>query len=62
MEPTNPSGYGMSIEIGYAYALGKKIVFCDQLDTDKRTGSFDMHRVMATVVVKSLEDAAKECV
>ena len=61
MEPTNPSGYGMSIEIGYAHALNKKIIFCDQLGTDKRTGYFGMHRVMATVVVGSLEDAVKEC-
>ena len=28
MEKTNPSGIGMSVEMGYAKALGKTVILC----------------------------------
>ena len=59
MSSSNPSGFGLSVELGYAYALGKRIVFCDEIASDWRTGYFGMHREMATVVCRSLEEAAK---
>jgi len=58
MASTNPSGFGLSIELGYAYALGKKIVFCDEIRGDWRSPYFGMHREMATVVCHSIEAAA----
>ena len=50
--------FGLSVELGYAYALGKKIVFCDEIRSDWRSPYFGMHREMATEVVHSLEAAA----
>lgn len=58
MAPDNPSGYGVSVEIGFAYALRKPIIFVDQIGPDWRSRYFDMHRQMATVVVPSLEAAS----
>jgi nucleoside 2-deoxyribosyltransferase len=58
MASTNPSGFGLSVELGYAYALGKKIVFCDEIRSDWRSPYFGMHREMATEVVHTLEAAA----
>jgi nucleoside 2-deoxyribosyltransferase len=57
MASTNPSGFGLSVELGYAYALGKKIVFCDEIQGDWRSPYFGMHREMATEVCHSLETA-----
>lgn len=58
MASTNPSGLGLSVELGYAYALCKKIVFCDEIQNDWRSRYFDMHRVMASIVCPSIEEAA----
>lgn len=59
MSSSNPSGFGLSVELGYAYALGKRIIFCDEIEGDWRSGYFGMHRQMATVVCRDLEFAAK---
>jgi nucleoside 2-deoxyribosyltransferase len=59
MGPHNPSGFGMSLEAGYAHALGKPIVFIDCLGTDWRSKYFDMLRQVANAVVPTIEDAAK---
>lgn len=50
MNSANPSGYGVSIEIGYAYGIGKHIVFLDMLDVDWRSKYFGMARSMANAV------------
>ena len=58
MESSNPSGYGMSLEIGYAYALGIPIVFADDFcQTDERSRYFDMARACATCVCPGLPHA-----
>ena len=49
MDPANPSGYGLSLEIGYAHALGKRIVFIDAFGADWRGKYFDMHRQLCEV-------------
>ena len=59
MGPHNPSGFGLSIEAGFAHALGRKIIFVDEMQTDWRGKYFDMLRQISTVV-PSLEAAAKE--
>ena len=58
MASNNPSGFGLSVELGYAYALGKEIVFCDEIRDDWRSPYFGMHREMATRVCHSIEEAA----
>lgn len=60
MSSSNPSGFGLSVELGYAYALKKPIIFVDEIRTDWRTGYFGMHRQMATRVFLSLEEAAAQ--
>lgn len=50
MDPSNPAGFGLAIEAGYAYGLGKSIIFVDQMGADWRSRYFDMLRQIATVV------------
>lgn len=47
MEKSNPSGYGMMLEIGYAKAMGKVIIFANQGMADDRKGYFGMARACA---------------
>lgn len=58
MHQGNPSGFGLSIEAGYAHALGKPIIFVDQCGADPRSRYFDMLRAISTVV-GSFEEAAR---
>jgi hypothetical protein len=61
MDKTNPSGFGLNLEIGYAKALGKTIVLVvpeDFTRDDKRSRYFDMARVCADVIVHTLSDCA----
>ncbi len=57
MDAGNPSGFGLSIEVGFARALGIPVIFVDALGADPRARYFDMLRTMSTVV-HSLEAAA----
>lgn len=57
METGNPSGFGMSWEMGYARAKNKHVVFVDALGDDKRSKYFDMHRV-TSYTFKTLDEAA----
>lgn len=47
MDGHNPSGLGLSLEIGYAAALGRKIVFCGPIKHDWRSPYFGMHRALS---------------
>lgn len=40
MEKTNPSGIGMSVEIGYAKALGKTVILCLEPNNEKIKDSY----------------------
>lgn len=60
MDSANPSGFGLSVELGYACALGKRVVFWDDLGKDWRSRYFDMHRQMASAVCRSEADIARE--
>lgn len=60
-EASNPSGYGLSLEIGYATALGKDIILvdeksCSDPDIGRRLG---MLRACSHVVVQSFEEGMK---
>lgn len=57
MDSSNPSGFGLSLEVGYAHALGKRVVFIDGIRGDWRSRYFDMVRQVSTVV-ESIEAAA----
>lgn len=50
MSSDNPSGYGVSLEIGYAHGIGKRIVFLDATDEDWRHKYFGMARSLSSVV------------
>lgn len=47
MDSHNPSGLGLSVELGYAAALGRKIVFCGPVKHDWRSPYFGMHRALS---------------
>lgn len=55
MDAANPSGYGLSLEAGYAFALNKRIIFVDESGTHSR--SFGMLRQIADVVYSSMDEA-----
>lgn len=59
MGPHNPSGYGLSLECGYAHALGRPIIFIDQLHPDWRSPYFGMLRSISTNIVLTVEEAAR---
>ncbi len=58
MEETNPSGYGLTLEIGYAKALNKPIILVDE--KSKNTGSFAKYfkivRESSTIVFDNLQE------
>ena len=56
MDSANPSGFGMSVEVGYAYAKGKRVLFVDHIKNDWRSRYFGMHRSMSEVF-NSIEEA-----
>ena len=59
MDQSNPSGYGLNLEIGYAKALGKTIILVlpdDFTRDDARSKYFGMAVVCADVVIKTLSD------
>ncbi len=51
MEPCNPSGYGMSLEIGYAKGIGRPVFFIDAMADDPRRRYFGMVRVSASTLL-----------
>jgi nucleoside 2-deoxyribosyltransferase len=56
MDTFNPSGFGMSLEVGYAHALGR-IIFYVCEDETPRQKYFGMVRACATKCFDSLERA-----
>lgn len=59
---SNPSGFGLSLELGYACALGKTIIFLDAIKKDFRSGYFGMARSVSTTIVHTFKDAAQEII
>jgi nucleoside 2-deoxyribosyltransferase len=57
METSNPGGYALALEVGYAKALGKRIYLVDSLG-DQGTGRyFEMVRQCADLTFEDLESA-----
>lgn len=57
MEASNPGGYSLALEVGYAKALGKKIIFVDKIESVLIGRYFEMVRQCADQVFSSLVDA-----
>jgi nucleoside 2-deoxyribosyltransferase len=56
MDSENPSGFGLSLEVGYAKALGKTIYYVCE-DATARQKYFGMVRACSDRVFTSLNDA-----
>lgn len=59
MEETNPGGYSLALEVGYAKALGKTIILIDKHTDEKRKRYFEMVRQVADHRFDSLDDALR---
>ncbi|CNG92470.1 TPA: nucleoside 2-deoxyribosyltransferase domain-containing protein [Yersinia enterocolitica] len=57
MESSNPGGYALALEIGYAKALGKQIILVDQIENNMIKKYFEMVRQCSDHVFDSLDDA-----
>lgn len=57
MEPTNPGGYALALEVGYAKALGITIHLVDGSIDPKVHRYFEMVRQCADHLYPSLDDA-----
>jgi nucleoside 2-deoxyribosyltransferase len=57
MEATNSGGYALGLEIGYAKALGKLIIFVDQIKDERVSRYFEMVRQCSDFVFHDLKDA-----
>lgn len=56
MEDTNPGGYALALEVGYAKANNKKIIFVADENMGKRLRYFDMVKAVSDQYYASLED------
>jgi nucleoside 2-deoxyribosyltransferase len=61
MQEDNPSGYGLTLEIGYATALSKPIILIDERsDTDSSFGKyFKIVRESSSIVFNNLDEGIK---
>lgn len=60
MEPTNPGGYSLALEIGFAHALGKTVILIDEIEDARISRYFEMVRQCSNFVFRSLADAIKD--
>lgn len=59
MEDSNPGGYALALEIGYAKALNKKIIFVEDILSDNRNHRFNMVRACADFTATTLDEGIK---
>ena len=57
MEATNPGGYSLALEVGFAKALGKAIFLVDQIEDPVVSRYFEMVRQCANRTFLALDDA-----
>jgi nucleoside 2-deoxyribosyltransferase len=57
MERSNPGGYSLALEVGFAHALGKKIILVEEHPCTERHRYFSMVREVATKTFSSLAEA-----
>lgn len=60
-ERSNPAGFSLALEVGYAHALGKLIILVDEMSHggDMPARYLDMLREVSNKVYTSLDDALK---
>ena len=61
MQDINPSGYGLTLELGHATALGKPIILIDEKSAtdEKFKKNFTFIRESVSIVFDNLEDGIK---
>jgi len=59
MERTNPAGYALALEVGYAKALAKTILLVEEHDTEGRRKYFEMVRQVSDHQFDTLEAAIR---
>lgn len=57
MEASNPGGYSLALEVGFAKALGKSIYLVDQIEDPTVSRYFEMVRQCSNRVFRSLDEA-----
>jgi hypothetical protein len=57
MEATNPGGYSLALEVGFARALRKEIILVDQIADTTVSRYFEMVRQCCNRVFASLDEA-----
>lgn len=57
MEASNPGGYSLALEIGFAKALGKTIILVDQIEDPLISRYFEMVRQCSDHIFSSLDEA-----
>jgi len=57
MEASNPGGYSLALEVGFAKALGKKIFMVDQIEEPSMSRYFEMVRQCSERVFPTLREA-----
>lgn len=57
MEASNPGGYSLALEVGFAKALGKRIFLVDQVEDPTVKHYFEMVRQCCERVFPTLDDA-----
>jgi nucleoside 2-deoxyribosyltransferase len=59
MEASNPGGHGLCLEVGFAVAMGRPVVFLDGLGDDPRSRYFGMVRQVSSATIGTLEFACQ---
>lgn len=61
MEATNPSGIGLSLEVGYARAMAKTVILVDERSASDQAFAHRFHivRETATITLNSLSDGIR---
>jgi nucleoside 2-deoxyribosyltransferase len=57
MEASNPGGYSLAVEVGFAKALGKRIFVVDQVEDPSVSRYFEMVRQCSERVFPTLDEA-----
>lgn len=57
MESTNPGGYSLALEIGYAHALGKTVLLIDEIIDPSVSRYFEMVRQCSDCIFTTLAQA-----
>lgn len=58
MERTNPSGIGMSVEMGYAKALGKTVILCLEEGNERiKDGYLQFMKKVADITFTDIDEA-----